>query len=90
MQRRTRFAALGLMVGVFLLFTAARLNAQVQTDTQTSTGQATKKVQVERGEVVDWRIDEQQVHLKFREGGGTQEAQGGRSQPNQRPGDLFT
>jgi len=52
MQRRTRVRALGLMVGVFLLFTAARLNAQVQTDTQTSTGQATKKVQVERGEVV--------------------------------------
>src|SRR6516164_3068448 len=52
MQRRTRVAALGLMVGVFLLFSAARLNAQVQTDTQTASGQATKTVQVERGEVV--------------------------------------
>ena len=52
MQRRTRFAALGLMVGVFLLLTAARLNAQVQTDTQTTAGNASKTVQVERGEVV--------------------------------------
>ena len=46
MQRRTRFAALGLMVGVFLLLTAARLNAQVQTDTQTTAGNASKTVQV--------------------------------------------
>ena len=52
MQRRTRFTALGLMASVFLLLTAARLNAQVQTNTQTASGQATKTVQVERGEVV--------------------------------------
>jgi hypothetical protein len=40
------------MASVFLLLTAARLNAQVQTNTQTASGQATKTVQVERGEVV--------------------------------------
>src|SRR6516225_4715250 len=52
MQRRTRFTALGLMIGAFLLLTAARLNAQVQTETDTTAGKATKTVQVEKGEVL--------------------------------------
>ena len=52
MQRRTRFTALGLMIGAFLLLTAARLNAQVQTETDTTSGKATKTVQVEKGEVL--------------------------------------
>lgn len=51
MHTKTRLAVFGLLVGALLVF-SARLTAQVQTDQQVTTGQATKTVKVERGEVI--------------------------------------
>ena len=41
-----------LVAGVFSLVLALNVSAQVQTETSTTSGKATKEVQVERGEVV--------------------------------------
>ena len=54
MNARNGWKGMGLMlaVGTISLAFAATMNAQVQTETTTTAGKATKEVQVERGEVV--------------------------------------